>query len=137
MLYSVCACTKLRRSARIISALYDEALEPSGLSSAQFSLLRLLDRAGPSTLTEFAEATGHDRTTLSRTLRPLEAERLVAFAPGSDRRSRVVRLTDEGERRMRDAKPLWDEAQQSMEKLLGPEQPRLFALLDRIERLRG
>jgi DNA-binding MarR family transcriptional regulator len=137
MLYSVCACTKLRRSARIIGALYDEAMAPSGLSAAQFSLLRLLDRAGPSTLTAFAEATGHDRTTLSRTLRPLEEEGLIAFAPGRDRRSRIARLTETGEERMRDAKPRWDEAQREMEKLLGPEQPRLFALLDRIERLRG
>jgi DNA-binding MarR family transcriptional regulator len=137
MLYSVCACTKLRRSARIVGALYDDALAESGLTTAQFSLLRLLDRAGPSTLSAFAEATGHDRTTLSRTLRPLAEEGLIAFGPGRDRRSRVVRVTAKGEARMIDAKPLWDKAQRDMEQVLGPEQGRLFALLDRIERLRG
>lgn len=136
MLYSVCACTKLRRCARIAGSLYDNALAPVGLTSAQFSLLRLLGRAGPSSLSEFAVATGHDRTTLNRTLRPLEKAGLISSAPGGDRRARIVSITAEGEEKVNAAKPLWDDAQRRMEEILGPEQPRLFALLDRIERLR-
>jgi DNA-binding MarR family transcriptional regulator len=137
MLYSVCACTKLRRSARIVGALYDDALKPLGLSSAQYSLLRLLGRAGPSSLTDFAAATGHDRTTLNRTLRPLERAGLIRSSTGGDRRARIVEITSEGEKKVGEAKPLWEEAQQRMEEVLGPDQPRLFALLDRIERLRA
>jgi DNA-binding MarR family transcriptional regulator len=136
MLYSICACTKLRRSARIVGALYDQALAPSGLSSAQYALLRLLQRAGPRSLTEFAAAAGYDRTTLNRTLRPLEAAGLVRSATGDDRRARVVALTEEGVKTVDGAKPCWEAAQQRMRGLLGPDQGRLFALLDRIERLR-
>jgi DNA-binding MarR family transcriptional regulator len=137
MLYSICACTKLRRSARIAGALYDEALAPSGLSAAQYALLRMLERAGPSSLTEFAAATGHDRTTLNRTLRPLEAAGLVRSSAGADRRARIVAITTPGEEKVGSARPLWEEAQREMKKRLGPGQPRLFALLDRIERLRA
>ena len=90
MLPTVCACAKLRRSARIVSTLYDAALEPCGLSVVQFSLLRMLQRSGPSSLTQFAEAAGYDRTTLNRTLKPLEAAGLVASSPPRSPATRSV-----------------------------------------------
>lgn len=135
MLSTICACTKLRRSARIVSDLYDRALAPSGLSVAQFSLLRLLDRAGPSSLTQFAAASGHDRSTLNRTLGPLEAEGLVESAAAKDRRARIVHVTDKGKAAMAMALPHWTAAQQEMERTLGNDRDHLFTLLDRIEEL--
>ena len=137
MLPTVCACAKLRRSARIVSALYDAALEPCGLSVAQFSLLRMLQRSGPSSLTQFAEAAGYDRTTLNRTLKPLEAAGLVASSPSKDKRTRIVDVTDAGKAAMRRGQPRWEEAQQRIEEKLGADHGALFALLDRIEELRA
>jgi len=137
MLPTLCACAQLRRSARIVSALYDEALEPCGLSVAQFSLLRLLKRAGPSTLTQFAEAAGYDRTTLNRTLKPLDAAGLVASSPSPDKRARIVTVTDKGEAVMRQGQPHWEAAQKRIEDKLGPDHAVLFSILDRIEELRA
>ncbi|PWG01807.1 MarR family transcriptional regulator [Sphingosinicella humi] len=137
MLSTLCACNKLRRSARIVSALYDEALAPSGLTVAQFSLLRMLQRAGPSSLSEFAEASGYDRTTLNRTLAPLEAKGLVESKPGKDRRSRIVAITGEATQAMRRAQPHWEEAQARIEAALGPDHGKLFEMLDRIEEMRA
>ena len=137
MLPTVCACAKLRRSARIVSALYDAALEPCGLSVAQFSLLRMLQRSGPSSLTRFAEAAGYDRTTLNRTLKPLEAAGLVAPSPSKDKRTRIVGVTDAGKAAMRRGQPHWEEAQQRIEEKLGADHGALFALLDRVEELRA
>jgi DNA-binding MarR family transcriptional regulator len=136
MLPTLCACSKLRRSARVISALYDEALAPSGLSVAQFSLLRMLQKAGPSSLTAFAEATGYDRTTLNRTLKPLEQAGLVRSESGKDRRARIVAITDEAKASMRRAQPHWEIVQKKIADTLGSDEARLFALLDRIEELR-
>ena len=137
MLPTVCACNKLRRSARIVSALYDEALAPSGLSVAQFSLLRMLQRAGPSTLTQFGAATGYDRTTLNRTLGALEAAGLVRSCGGEDRRARVVCVTDKGKAAMRRAQPRWEEVQARIEATLGADHAALFAILDKVEELRA
>lgn len=136
MLTTVCACAKLRRSARIVSAVYDEALAPAGLTVAQFSLLRMLERRGPCSLTAFGEATGHDRTTLNRTLKPLEERGLVVSKPGKDQRQRVVGVTDAGRRSMQLAHPHWERAQARVEEKLGPDHSALFAILDRIEELR-
>jgi DNA-binding MarR family transcriptional regulator len=137
MLPTVCACNKLRRSARIVSAVYDEALKPIGLSVAQYSLLRMLQRAGPSKLSDFAAATGYDRTTLNRTLRPLEEAGLVASGAGKDLRSRVMRVTEAGEAMAVKGQPHWEEAQARIAEKLGGSRDALFALLDRLEELRG
>jgi DNA-binding MarR family transcriptional regulator len=135
MLETVCACTKLRRSSRIISGLYDEALAGSGFTVAQFSLLRMLQRAGPCSLTALAEATGHDRTTLNRNLAPLQKAGFVASSTGGDRRARIVAITDEARAALRRAQPAWEEAQARIDILLGPDRPALFAILDRVEAL--
>jgi len=137
MLETVCACTKLRRSARIVSSLYDEALAPAGFTVAQFSLLRMLQRAGPCSLTALAAATGHDRTTLNRTLRPLEEAGMIVSAAGSDHRARIVSVTDDAKAAMRRAQPRWEEAERRIDAALGSDRAALFALLDRVETLRA
>lgn len=136
MLDTACACTKLRRSARIVTGLYDEALAPSGLTVAQFALLRNLKRVGPCSLTAFGDATGHDRTTLNRTLRPLEEAGYVASVPGADRRARVVAITAKADMAIGAAEPYWLEAQARIEDALGSDRAALFSILDRVEALR-
>lgn len=135
MLPLLCTCARLKRSTRIVSAHYDAALAPAGISVAQFSLLRQLQRAGPSTLSDFAAATGFDRTTLNRTLAPLEAKGWVASEQGRDKRSRVVRITDEARAVMRRAAPLWEKAQAEVGAALGEEGAALDAAFDRLEAL--
>ncbi len=137
MLETVCACTKLRRSARIVSSLYDEALAPAGFTVAQFSLLRMLQRAGPCSLTALAAATGHDRTTLNRTLRPLEQAGMIESSTGADRRARIVAVTGDAKAAMRRAQPRWEEAERRIDSALGPDRAALFAMLDRVEDLRA
>lgn len=136
MLDTVCACNKLRRSARVITAIYDEAMAPSGFTVAQFSLLRMLQRAGPCSLTEFATATGHDRTTLNRTLRPLEDAGYVSSCAGDDQRARIVKITGKAREAMRSAHPYWEAAQAKVDAALGADRDALFSILDRVEDLR-
>jgi DNA-binding MarR family transcriptional regulator len=136
MLPTHCACTKLRRSARAVTAFYDAALDDSGLSTPQFSLLRLLDRSGPCSLTAFAEHTGHDRTTISRTVGALRDHGLVRFAEGGDQRARIVELAPAGKAAIARCLPAWEAAERHVDDLLGQDRVALFALLDRIEDIR-
>ena len=137
MLTTQCACNKLRRSARILGGVYDEALAPVGISVAQFSLLRMLERAGPCSLTQFGAATGFDRTTLNRTLAPLEKAGYVACGACDDKRARIVEITPAARVLLRKAEPLWEEAQAKVDAALGGQRTQLFALLDRVEGLRA
>lgn len=136
MLPTVCSCTKLRRSARAVTAFYDAALEGSGLTTPQFSLLRLLDRSGPCTLTQFADHTGHDRTTISRTVGALRDQGLVQPAKGQDQRARTIEISAAGRAAIARGNPAWEKAEARIDAALGGDRAALFALLDRIEDIR-
>jgi DNA-binding MarR family transcriptional regulator len=137
MLDTHCACNKLRRSARIVAGIYDEALAPAGFTVAQFSLLRMLERAGPCSLTKFGEAAGYDRSTLNRTLAPLEKAGFVACSTGADKRARIVEITPAARAAIRKSEPLWEEAQAKVETALAGDRDALFTILDRVEGLRA
>ena len=81
----LCTHAHLRKAMRTVSQAYDEALKPSGLRATQFTLLSVLAKSGPMPLTRLADIIVVDRTTLTRNLRPLERDGLVAskVTPGS------------------------------------------------------
>ncbi len=122
-----CTCLRMRRAARLVTQLYDHALEPAGLTINQFGLLAYLHGAAlarrePPSIGTTAEWLGMDPTTLNRNLKPLVAKGLVRSAPDPvDARVRIVRATDKGVRALARAAPLWQAAQAQVEKALGQE----------------
>ncbi len=116
-----CACYKVRKAARTVTKVYDEALRPSGLRVTQFSLLMATRIMGPVTVVRLAQVMVMDRTTLTRNLQILEKQGLISIKPGEDRREREVNLTAEGMEVLAKAVPLWEEAQERVQKGLGEE----------------
>jgi DNA-binding MarR family transcriptional regulator len=114
-----CACEGLRRTARAVTQHYEDALAPSGLRATQFPILVALASAGPLPVTRLATALGLDRTTLTRNMRALLDQGLIAIADGEDRRTRVVALTPKGRRSLAEALGMWEEAQASVEDRFG------------------
>ena len=128
-----CTCFKLRRTARQVTRIYDSHLAPAGLTLTQYSLLSNL-ALGPNpapSVNQLAEVLNMDRTTLTRTLKPLLAAKLLTFAAGTDKRSKSVHLTAAGRGAFDTAKPLWRAAQDEMIGRLGPARViELHRLLD-------
>ena len=62
----------MRQTARHVTQFYDQFLAPTGLRTTQFSILAKLKRKGPMTINAPATDLVVDRTTLGRTIRPLE-----------------------------------------------------------------
>jgi DNA-binding MarR family transcriptional regulator len=126
-----CTCFRLRRTARQMTRIYDAHLQPVGLTLNQYSVLSNLVRSGPPSVNGMAEILGMDRTTLTRTLKPLIAAKLLALETGDDKRSKRIALTDLGRATWERAKPLWRAAQDEIETKLGPQQVKtLHDLLD-------
>ncbi|MCA9922583.1 MAG: winged helix-turn-helix transcriptional regulator [Anaerolineales bacterium] len=121
-----CAAGNLRRTTRLVSQMYDEALRPVGLRGTQFMLLIALTQTGPVPISQLAEALAMDRTTLSRNLKPLEREGWVQTESGDDRRRRLVMLTGEGEDVLVQALPLWEGVQAQIVAGFGPERFAAF-----------
>jgi DNA-binding MarR family transcriptional regulator len=116
-----CACGRLRRAARALTQLYDDAMEPAGLRVTQFSLLGTLLRDGPLRISDLAERQLLDRTALSRNLDPLVGHGYVAIVRGRDARTREVAITGKGTAALRKAEPYWTRTQKEVAKRLGAE----------------
>lgn len=127
-----CACANLRRAARAVTQVYDGELRKVGLRSTQFTLLQVLNEAGPATQGRLGELLCIDSTTLTRTLRPLIESGWIASPPGSDRREHHLQLTPTGRKELKRAQPEWQRAQQRLRKALGERHwAELQALLSR------
>ena len=116
-----CACFNLRKAARAVTQLYDDALRPTGLRSTQFSMLVLLRLMGAVSITKLAEEAVTDRTTLTRNLDLLQRDGLVRIRPGEDARVREVELTRAGVAKLEEAFPRWQEAQRLVARELGAD----------------
>jgi DNA-binding MarR family transcriptional regulator len=122
---SICNCLALRQASRTITAAYDQALGEAGLRVTQFSILYMLSILGPMTVNQIARQLVMDRTTLTRNLKPLERDALVASGPSEqDRRERVISLSAAGRDKVKAAIPLWRKAQQGFEDRFGAERAR-------------
>lgn len=119
---ATCLMHAVRKAARAVTAAYEAALAPSGLTAGQFSLLVALAAAGPMPHGTLARALGLDRTTLTRALAPLARRGLVETVPsGADGRLRVLALTAAGAETLALAIPLWRAAQDRAVAALGGE----------------
>jgi len=116
-----CMCASLRRASRVITSAYDEALRETGLRSTQFSLLQALEHGGELTQGELGERLAIDTTTLTRSLRLLISQGLVASEVGADRRERRITLTAKGNDLKRDATVAWNSAQKRLRRRLGDD----------------
>jgi DNA-binding MarR family transcriptional regulator len=114
-----CVCFNLRKVARAVTQLYDEALRPAGLRATQFSLLVAVRRKGPVSVTHLAELTVMDRTTLTRNLELLQKQGLIEVVSGRDRRTRIVTITAQGNAALAEALPLWQKVQTHVVDTLG------------------
>ena len=109
-----CLCNALRQASRAVSRLYDEEMRGVGLRTTQYSLLRRLSHAGEVRQRDLGGLTSLDETTLTRNLRPLIDAGWVAIRPGEDRREKLIRLTDAGAAKLREARPAWERAQERL-----------------------
>lgn len=116
-----CMCASLRRAARALSQIYEEALRPTGLRATQFTILQTLSIAGEVTQGELGQILAMDSTTLTRTLTIMGRHGWIAKRRGEDRREWRMRLSKAGETQFKHALPHWENAQKQVRRQLGDE----------------
>ncbi|MBY0323328.1 MAG: MarR family winged helix-turn-helix transcriptional regulator [Reyranella sp.] len=120
-----CAGWNLRRAARRVTQFLEERMMASGVSFSQFGLMAEIASADDDTVSAIAERMGLDQSTLSRTLRTLEAEGLLEIAAvESDQRKRMVWLTEKGARKLEAALAIWREAHAKLARQVSVESVR-------------
>jgi len=135
-----CNNTALRRAARRLGNLYDDALEPVGLKATQIGLMVEIARltaAGqgrPPSLQELATRLAIQISALTHALRPLARDGLVAVLPDpEDGRTKRGALTTAGAARLNEATAHWAAVNQRVEAVLGKDAAAaLRALADQV-----
>lgn len=121
-----CTNFKVRQLMRRVGQNYDAEMSQCGLKTTQYSLLSHVMKLGPLRPVDLAAAMKMTASTLSRNLQPLIAAGWLEVGAGADARSRLVRITESGEVKRREAQKHWKAAQQKLNAQLGVE--RVLAL---------
>ncbi len=121
LLDSPCVCTTVRKASRAVGRVYDEALAGFGLTTAQFAILRHVARDGPMPLSRLAERLVMDRTSLYRSLAPIERQGWIAIESGPGR-AKLASLTDAGSDVLGRAETGWSEVQRRIIGAVGERQ---------------
>ncbi len=121
----ICTCGSLRAASRRMSQYYDSVLAPLDLRMTQFSILAEVHRGelrGPISMHDLADSMIMDRSTLGHNLRPLVRDGLLHLRTArDDGRKRYVLLTRKGFAVLKQARRLWEGAENRIEKVFGKE----------------
>lgn len=117
-----CLCALIRKAGRIATRNYDTFLKPSGLKITQYTMLANIVKNPAITVSELAELLSMNQTTVSRNIRLLEKSGYIHLeGEMTDQRIKRLQISALGIYKMNEAKPLWEQAQMDMERVLGRE----------------
>lgn len=123
-----CTNTAVRRAARRLGNLYDDAFDAVGLKSTQVGLLADLERLKsgnggvPPTLQDLANRLAIQISAVTHALRPLVRDGLVELRPDEkDGRAKRAALTSAGAASLREAHARWTIVNDRVEAVLGSD----------------
>ena len=133
---ATCMGLHIRRASRILTQVYDAALRPIGLEANQFTLMVAIHLFQSVPITRLAQELFTDQTTMTRNVKLLEKQDLVAITPGKDRRVKLISLTTEGQAILEQALPVWEQVQAELMQQFGKQNwQSLLSLLSEVKSL--
>ncbi|MGZ5890266.1 MAG: MarR family winged helix-turn-helix transcriptional regulator [Hyphomicrobium sp.] len=131
-----CVATRVRQLSRIVTRVYDDAMRPLGITASQYTLLAQLAARDAITAVEIGHELDIEKSTLSRNLKRLLALGHINMDPAAGRRGRGMHLTGKGQTVLKDAFPIWQDAQKRTVSAMGAESRNMLdSLLHEAEKL--
>lgn len=121
-----CLATRVRLLNRVISRVYDTALRPYDITTAQLNLLAAVAQLEPVPAGKLADLLSLQISTLSRNMHLMEESGLIEIAQAKRGNGRVLSLTSAGARKLEELLPVWRVAQGEAAELMGPDARRAF-----------
>ena len=118
---NACLATRVRQLSRIVTRVYDDAMRPLGITASQYTLLAQLAARDAITAVEIGHELDIEKSTLSRNLKRLLALGHINMDPPAGRRGRGLHLTPKGQAILKDAFPVWQDAQKRAFTVMGAE----------------
>ena len=114
-----CLAGRARLISRAVSGIYEEALRPHGITTAQLAILVAVTVQAKPRPGDVADALCLEKSTLSRNLDRMIDHGWLAVVSGDDARSQRLRATSNGARLLEKVAPAWQTAQRRARTLLG------------------
>jgi MarR family transcriptional regulator, transcriptional regulator for hemolysin len=119
-------CWLLSRASHGLTTEFTAALEGLGISPRAHAVLTTAI-SGEHTQSEIARLVGLDKTTMVVTVDELEAAGLAERSPSNtDRRARVIAVTDAGRRTVKQADKVLDRVREDVLGVLEPDERQIF-----------
>jgi DNA-binding MarR family transcriptional regulator len=118
---NACLATRVRQLSRIVTRVYDDAMRPLGITASQYTLLAQLAARDAITAVEIGHELDIEKSTLSRNLKRLLALGHINMDPPAGRRGRGLHLTPKGQAILKEAFPVWQDAQKRAFTVMGAE----------------
>jgi len=131
-----CVCGNLRKTTRVITQFYDQHLQSTGLRTTQCALLRSISLHKNIAVGELAAILLMDQSTVTRNIEILNKHGYIKIVPEhQDARKKLISITTDGEHKLEEAIPLWEEAQRKIEQVLGKQFNGFLETLESINKL--
>ncbi len=116
-----CLAYRVRLLNRVVTNIYDRALQALGIKANQANILTMLSMAGQASSADIAKVLFMDKSTVSRTVDRMEKNGWIHIAGPTNGPTQVVSVTPEGRKIMAAAHAEWKKAQQQTSELLGEQ----------------
>ena len=129
-----CMCIKLREASNNITRIYDKALNSHHIKITQYSTLKNIEKLVNPSIQILSNKMNLERSTLVRNLNKLQKMKLISYEYENNSKSKVIRLTLDGYKKLTDAHVDWKKVQNTLLKNLDLEDTKqLDVLLNKID----
>lgn len=123
----------LNQRTRLLAKEVNNCLSDHGLYTSQWSIIFCIERFGPMTQTEIWKYLNVEAPTITRTLSRMEKNGWISRKQGTDKRERVITLTEEAWGKFKTIRQSMDELEEDILSDLSPEDKKqLYDLLKKI-----
>jgi DNA-binding MarR family transcriptional regulator len=114
-----CLAVRVRLLNRTITAIYDDALRPLGLTAGQLNILVLITKRGPVSPGDVARRLNMEKSTVSRNIERMRKNGWLTVTLAESGRGQQLLLSKKGKTLLARSVPAWEEAQTSARAVLG------------------
>jgi DNA-binding MarR family transcriptional regulator len=118
---SECIAYRVRLLNRVITGIYDRALQPVGIKVNQANILTMLALTDRASSTDIARVLLMEKSTVSRTVDRMRKNGWINIAGQGDEPSLTITVTPKGRKLMATVHGEWKKAQKQAAELLGEE----------------
>jgi DNA-binding MarR family transcriptional regulator len=116
-----CLAGRVRKLSRVITGIYDRAMQPYGIKVNQAGILIMLSLIEKPTAGDICRQLQMEKSTVSRNIERMRKQEWIVASGEGRGLSRVLTVTSKGKKLLADIYETWEEAQSEVSEFLGED----------------